>query len=469
MFFRKARENAPTVEEELEILSNRLEGSVYYEDKISTLNAILQESEVHPFAVGTYALKNVIHSMEEMEEVATQLAILKNVFACSHKLEFADITVNDLDNLRILCDCIKLQKNEKEAYDLLCKLSISELFSSQVLKITNIACYCTQMVRKGKTDLLPILIKEDLNFKKQIVFEGVFENILYTLERSYSKDVMCVLSTLLRDCSFNQNYFNELNWKSILKHLPEHPEEIFGVLTALVDLKNVEVQKLQNSVYKTTGLETAFRHKQWYLIYLMLKDNNAYTTEFVENILDFDDVAKNFNRYTYRKQNEACVLIDYLLHGNVNIPELNSYKIYAIQSLREQKIPVDILMKRSFEEIQSFDNARESAVFDALVFVIFNFDVSLSEKMVPVFINMFNDYTKPELHRNLCLISLLMFETPIESISINIYEIDYSLRKTRKILCNIDLNSEFYLIDEMIDMLLDNISALINKYTVPGK
>lgn len=467
MFFKRRHEaGSATTEEELEILSNRLEGSIYYEDKVGALNTLLKMSEIQPVATGTYALYNIIHSMKAMEDVSVQLSILRNILLCSHRLEFIDMIIKDLDCLEVLCDCIKSKKNGGDVHDLLCTLNTSELFPSQVLRIPDMAYYCVQMVRERKTGLVLSLIERDLDFKKQIVFEGIFEAALDVLGENYSRDVIHVVSRLLRDCPFNQNYFSELDWKIVTRYLSLHPEEVFDVLTALVDLKNIDVDRLQSSVHKAVGLPSMFKYRQWNLIYLVIKDNVLLTEKFIEDVLDLDEIARRHSTDTHRKQNEACVLINYLLfHRSLKIPDTGSYKVYGIQSLREQELPIDKFMRGAFEKIRRFGDMKLSTTFDMLVFIIFNFDAVLVEEMVPTFIDIFSDYTRPEAHRNLCLIALLMLEIPIERININSCGVVCSLKAMRRLLCNVNLSSEFYLIDTMAEMLLDNISDLVGRYS----
>lgn len=468
MFFKKeSKPEAPSAEEELEMLSNRLEGSVYYEDKMNTLDALLKMSDLHPVAAGTYAMKNVIHSMKDMDEASVQLHIIRNIFLCSHKLEFVDMIIEDLDCMKILCDCLKAHKNQGDAYDILCEMSTSQLFVAQIMKIPNIAHYLVQMIRECKTALLPVLIEKSLDFKSQVVFEGIFEALLEVLGKEYSREVVSILTLLLRNCPFNQNYFNDLDWRVLRMHLSH--QEVFDVLTSLVDLKNLQYPLLQSTVYSVVGLADISSHRQWLLIYLITKDCPEYLEEFVNKALSFDDMSRTFARDACARQNEACLLLNnILLHRVVQIPDLGSYKVYVIQSLREQEMSTSI-SRRTLEEVKSFENGSPAAVFDALVFVIFNFDVSLAEEFVPSFVEMFSDYTRLKIHRSLCLIILLMLDTPLERIGINTYGVAASLRETRLFLCAIDLDSAFYMTDEMVDMLLDNIGELIGRYSTQSR
>lgn len=464
MFFKKHVEPKPLgVEEELEILSNRLDGSMYHEDRVDALNRISEISEAHPVETGVYALQNVLHSMAEMEDVSVHLSVANNVFRCTHRLEFIDITVKSSETLKILFDCIRDGKRGGDVYDLLCLLSVSESFPSRAAGIPNIAYYCVQMVRDGRMGLIPRLVDGDLHFKKELTFMGVFEELLRILDERFLREAAATLQLLLRDCPFNQNYFDELKWGVILKHVEKHADDVFGVLTALIDLKNIEFGKLQCSVHRKVELGHLVRLRRWYLLYLVVKDNLDYTKELLDASA-LDSISEDLSRKTStRRRNEMYLLVDYLLlHSNFSFSKVDSYKIYTMKTLREQIIPTDSLVEKAFGVVSRFDSERRDVVFDALVFIIFNFEAGRAEGMISLLSGVFGDYTKPKLHRFLCLVVLLMLEAPVEKLGINRYTAAHLLRETRALLISIDLDSEFYLTDEMVDLLTSSIGDLIN-------
>ncbi|WEL39165.1 general vesicular transport factor [Encephalitozoon hellem] len=463
MFFKKHTEPKPLrVEEELILLSNRLSGSIYYEDQADALSKVLEMSGVYPIEVGVHALQDVIYSMEKMEDVSIHLDILNNILGCTHRMEFIDIIVKNPETLRILCDCIKNEKKEGEIYDLLCVLSASELFPLKAIGIPGMAYHCAQMIKEKKMGLIPRLVEQDQNFKRELTFMGIFENLLKVLQDGFSKDAMSTLVLLLRDCPFNQNYFDELKWDFILKFIDKHPGEVFDVLSSLIDLKNTDCRKLQSSVYEKIDLALVLKSKRWSLLYLIIKDNRSYTEKLLETPI-FDKIEEELPKESLvRRRNEIYLLVDYLLFWNdFDASRLDSYKIYTMKSLREQSIPTGDLIERAFGIISQFDNREESATFDALIFIIFNFEKTRAEKMIPVLSGIFGDYTRPKLHRSLCLIILLMLEITVDGININRYTADHLLREARLLLCSIDLNSPLYLTNEMVDILVNNIGDLV--------
>ncbi|CAD26323.2 VESICULAR TRANSPORT PROTEIN [Encephalitozoon cuniculi GB-M1] len=464
MFFKKHAEPEPLrVEEKLSLLSNRLDSSIYYEDRLDALNRILEMSKAHPIEAGVYTLQDVIHSMERMEDVSIHLGILKNILNCAHKMEFIDIVVKNPESLKVLCNCIRSGKSEKEVYDLLCTLSVSESFPDRIIGIPNIAYYCVQMAKDGRIGLIPRLSCHDSNFKRELTFMGIFENLLKVLQDRFSKDAMSTLALLLRDCSFNQNYFDELQWDLILRYIDKHADEVFDVLSALIDFKNVEFKKLQSSVYGKISLTPALKFRRWGLVYLMVRDNQSYTEELLGTPV-LSKMEEDLSRgISNRRRNEIYLLIDYLLlSSDLDVSRLDSYKVYTMKSLREQQIPTNDLIEGAFEIVAQFDSREESETFDALIFVIFNFERSRAEKMISVFSGIFEDYTKPKLHRSLCLIILLMLETPVDRISTNHYAADHLLREARFLLCSTGLDKRFYLTNEMVDILVNNIGDLIH-------
>ncbi|AFN83432.1 putative vesicular transport protein [Encephalitozoon romaleae SJ-2008] len=463
MFFKKHVEPKPLrVEEELGLLSNRLSGSIYYEDRADALSKILEMSRTYPVEVGVYTLQDVIHSMEKMEDISIHLDILSNVLRCTHRLEFIDIVVKNPETLRILCDCIKCGKKEKEVYDLLCILSTSELFPRRAVGIPGMAYHCVQMAKEKKMRLIPRLVEQDQNFKRELTFMGIFENLLKVLQDGFFKDAMSTLVLLLRDCPFNQNYFDELKWDFILNFIDKHPGEVFDVLSCLMDPKNTEFKKIQTSIYGKVDLRLVLKFKRWSLLYLIVKDNKSYTEKLLENFV-FDKIEEELSKEAFvRKRNEIYLLVDYLLFWNdFDASKLDSYKIYTMKSLREQHISTNDLIERAFETICQFDNKEEGASFDALIFIIFNFEKTKAEKMIPTLSEIFGDYTRPKLHRSLCLIILLMLEINVDRIGINHYTADHMLREARLLLCSIDLESPLYLTNEMVDILVSSIGDLI--------
>ncbi|ADM11946.1 putative vesicular transport protein [Encephalitozoon intestinalis ATCC 50506] len=463
MFFKKHEEpKALGAGERLNLLSNRLTGSIYYEDRADALEKILEMSKVYPVEVGVHALEDVICSMERMDDVSIHLKILSNVLRCIHRLEFIDIIVKNSESLRILCDCIGNGKSGKEVYDLLCVLSVSEFFSPKAVGIPSMAHYCVQMVKEKRMGLIPRLALGDLNFRRELTFMGIFENLLKELQDEFSRDAMSTLALLLKDSPFNQNYFNELRWDFLLKYIDKHPNEVFDVLSALIDLKNIEFQKLQSSVYRRIDLVVLLEFRRWDLLYLIVKDNQPYTEKLLETSV-FDKIEEWLPKETLTtKQNELYLLVDYLLFwSNPDVSKMNSYKIYTMKSLREQDISTNDLMEGAFKIIGQLDSREETVVFDALIFIIFNFEKSRAEKMISVLSEIFCDYTKPKLHRFLCLIILLMLETPVDRVNINHYTAYHLLREARFLLCSIDLNSPLYLTNEMVDILVNNIGDLV--------
>ncbi|KAH9410954.1 hypothetical protein HK407_09g13670 [Ordospora pajunii] len=462
MFFKRHAEPVSMcTEEELDILSNRLSDSIYYEDRVDALNEILKASKIHPVEVGVCALQSVINSMEEMEDVSMHIEVIKNTLDCVNRMEFIDIIVNNHSSLNAICTCIQENKEEESVYDLLCELSVSEAFPKCMSKISNAAYYCVRMVRKGKTELISRMIKYDVNFKKELTFAEVFENTLGMLRNGFSKEMMALLVLLLKDCTFNQNYFNELNWDVVLKYRAAHQNETGQVLASLIDLKNPDFSKIQCTVHKRIEMQSLVSSNEWRLIYLIIKDNAQYTQEALA-LISAENVANACNQKASTERNEAYLLADYLLmHDSFDLPEYDSYRICTLRCFHGKQASLESVTSKIISEIEMLDRMDMCSALDLLVFVIFNFETSWAGKITTKLIEIFNDYTRPDIHRNLCLIALMMLDTPMDSIGINRYAAAHILREARLQLCSLEYHSELYMADRMVDTLIDNVNDLI--------
>ncbi|KHN69089.1 hypothetical protein M896_090120 [Ordospora colligata OC4] len=462
MFFKRHAEPVNRcIEEELDILSNRLNDSIYYEDRLDALNEILKASRTHPVEVGICALQSVINSMREMEDVSIHIEVIKNTLECRSRMEFIDIIVSNHSSLGAICSCIQENKEEENIYDLLYELSISEAFPKCMPKIPNAAYYCVHMVKKKKTELISRLIECDVNFKKELTFAEVFENTLEVLRNGFSKEMMALLVHLLKDCTFNQNYFNELNWDAILKYRATHQNETDQVLSSLIDLKNPDFPRIQCSVHKRIEMQSLVNACEWRLIYLIIKDNAQYTQEAL-SLISSENIANACNQKAFTRRNDAYLLADYLLmHDSFDLPEHDSYRIYTLKCFHGRQLSLESIASKMISEIDMLDRIDECSVLDLLVFVIFNFQASWADKITIKLVEIFNDYTRPNIHRSLCLIALMMLDTPIDSIGVNQYAAAHILRETRLQLCSLSQHPELYMTDHMVDTLIDNVNDLI--------
>jgi hypothetical protein len=459
MFFnRKPKMETLSPEDELELLSGRLETSMYHEDKVDSLGLILDMSKEHPVLVGTHVMQPVIRSAGEMDEVSMHISILRSILGSVYGREFVDMLLVDLQSLDILCGCIRKSKCAEDVYELLCSLSCSELFTTQILKIPSVAHCCTLMARQGKTRLLQILADGGPDFKKQLIFEGVFENIVDAFREKPSDELLIALAQLLKNCSFGQDYFIELDWTLILSY---KKALVYRVLIELVDLKNTQIRRLQSSIYRAIGLTRPYKHGQWCLLYKMICGNPEYTGEFVDTILVLDNMLSHCSPLS----NPAVVLLEYILsYRLLKVPDVGSFQVYSILSVKDPDFDRNTKLKSAYECIIAHGGASDQCLFHTMVFILFSLDASFPEPVSLCLIEVFNDYTRPLPVRNLCLLALLILEVDAEKVPLNAHGVVECLRGLRIFLSSIDHSSTFFLTDGQTNILIENICSLVDRY-----
>lgn len=524
MFFRQKIDKNIENDDDLETLVLRLETSSYTEDKLDTLQLLYDYSLRDPISTGTYSLNAIIESIKDLEDISYNMKILLTVFKSAYRCEFVDLLLKKDDNIEILID--NYTKDSDMIYELLKILSESEKFTKRLILCKNVSYYLVKGLDDGKYEVVLKVIPISEDFRKQLLFEGIFEKIQSKLEDQYYELCMTLTETLLKDNHFNQNYFIETNWTVYLKYLQSKTYEVFKVLSSLVDNTNGNIHYIKKQIYRVVDFPTCVKYEQYLFIYRMIYNDLFFLNEYIaiynkvsfeesvgrilkEEMNSIADVQRESSttsievtkvylviyyilnnqiiKFKQKDANTALLLIsevliysdlytkadEYLrsqenkqiangltdsnytntfndlLYRNITKDEDLFYSLLLIFTVRD--IPTDCLV---FENIPININT--------ILFILFSFDSPKVQPITQSIVEIIYDGSKEYNLKCFCVLLCLMHD-----IRLNFNDsmcLKY-LKKTRFFLSSIDVQSNFFLPDDCINILLDKINEIILKYS----
>lgn len=284
-------------------LTNQLEGSEYYEDKLAALKGINVIANQNAFVVGVYALEPIINAMETMDDITIHKGLLGKIFRSRDKEAFIEILIKRRSNVEILFDRYKETQN-------LCKivsngngecifniLKDRPVIHDMVDNIENSVCFLYHFITPAN--------------KEFFIYEGLLEKLIDVINENNYKDCLKTIEYVLHDSIRAQVYFLELDWIPRLKNY-----NIVNICTNLMNSKNGNLKRIQalilseNLIYLEDG---AFLHNfifrnptnlveienTGFDIYRVLSDmhegnsNNLITLELFSEVVKFKKVNIN--------------------------------------------------------------------------------------------------------------------------------------------------------------------------------
>ncbi|KAF9763312.1 hypothetical protein NGRA_1356 [Nosema granulosis] len=458
MFFKQKPDKHIEEDEDLETLVLRLETSSYTEDKIDTLQLLYEFSRKDPISTGTYSLNAILDSIKDLDDIHYSIQILLTVFRSIHSLEFTDLFLKRDENIEILVE--NSSKDPEKVYEILSIMAENDRFKERLLLCKNISYYLVSGLDENRYEVLQKVIPVSEQFRKQLLFEGIFEKIESKLEARYSEWCMLLIEMLLEDKHFNQNYFIETAWTVILNYIDTRATDVFRLLNCLVDNTNGNIQYIKKNVYKFVSFDLAIKKKQYNFIYSMIYNDLFFLKEFIGiyNKYTFKEITNSFlkqyakdvnvekldvkdienlgveteNNVVQDNINKTYLIIYYILNNetisfneNQNsalllISEVliysNSFGQYPvnintaseINSLLYKNITKDLslfyklLLILTVRDIPTENCIRENINIDinTVLFILFSFDTSRVEPISQSILEVINDDSKDALSKD---------------------------------------------------------------------
>jgi hypothetical protein len=490
MNFFKTRQktNELSLEEELEIYNNRLETSQYLDDKLDALRCIEEVSRKNIFLVGVSSLDVVAKSLRNMDDVTIHKNILCDTFQSENGKEFVDIFLKDESNVQIILEFICNEKCLDEMDEILLillkndSMKVSNLLSS----MPSFPSAITSLISHSKFKAFPFLLESNGHFKKSCVFEGILEglfNAMEIVEGKNLKEPLGIITLLLKDSTQNQNYFFELKWRRILmKCMEVEPDGVFLLFNTLLDPKNNQFGRFQESLMDDKIIELAIRNDKFDFLYSMILNNPRNSKYLIENTVDSNIVVnKYFTTQNVQLGNALILFISEVLkYKNISIPKLDessrryfhflSTVFFVLKDIEcESKVrnTVDFLFKSLLTEeflsgciflmtmLKDMSDVESCGYF--LFLILISDFIMIEDSLLLILIEFIGDENRSNIERGLCCLLLTSYFYKNEIFKMNdSFVFDY-LKKLRVELSVVDLEKEVYFIDEICEYLMQKI------------
>lgn len=449
-----------TIEEEIEILHNRLVSSTYNDDKIQALEDLYPYSLSNPAIVGTQCIKSIYESMAKMDFIDIQLRLLRHIINGSYKEEFTEIIFSEENSIDILID-LDLDK----------VLEFFNIFSTEFFyKKLAIHPKCTEflgvLIEKNLPEILLQVINKNSEIKERLVFEGVLEKIIVKLENNSTAQrsgFETLFYLLINNSILNQNYFikSELFKYSLFYTMP-YKKQIYDILSLIINPKNSRFREFQKTLFIPKFIHKAVENKHYLFLSLISLDNIAGMKLLLDRYINInnliDDVELEINLQVNKKtstvnNNQFVDNFNDLHFSNSAFSFLTQCKsilskeitsnfklkhCYKINLLFGINIPDEIILK-------DIENNKIST--ELLVYLLFE-DNYVDIKLIDI-------STLEGIEHNLCL--MLYLANNIE-LDMNVYTVIDELKNFRKLLCSNIIINEYF-----TETLIINVCDLIKE------
>ena len=224
--FQVFRKNAPSTDEKLQVLVNRLKTSTYEEDKVESLNKIFEEIEANSLKVCNIGLFQIIESMKTMENIKPHINIFKKLIELSQGDEIISLMTKS-ENI-----CIFKSISIKDFANIL-EILNSKKFYRILASDNDIFKMITSFYKNEYHDLVINFIKFEPNLKNVMIFEGFMDilvNDLYKTDKNYK-----IIRVFLENSNEAQNYFIK---SGLLKAFKKPQIEDFNVFDLVLNQLN---------------------------------------------------------------------------------------------------------------------------------------------------------------------------------------------------------------------------------------
>lgn len=501
MFFSKPSKQQEEHEDDLETLVLRLETSCYTEDKIDTLKLLYEYSLKDPISTGTYSLNSVIDTMKDLDDISYNVKILKSIFSSGLAFEFIDLFLKREENLNIIINC--WANGQNEVNQVLELMSIHKTFKNKLIQCKNISFYLVTGLDNDNFKILMEVIPLSQNFRQQLIFDGIFEKLLLKLQFKYVDWCMKLICLLLRNNHFGQNYFIETNWTTILKFTKQKTQEVYDLLICMVDLTNTNIKYIKENVYKVVNLKESIEKQQYYFCYLLISNDALYLKDFIEifnnECTNFDGIDGEIDRTilllhcftknrlidlnnrsnTFQFNSALLLLSEVLFHIDKSlISKADKYleSVGIVESKTEEaKTEEDISLEKHFEdttlpykllliftlrELSANTVQVQTVNIDSILYILFAYDTTKVQSMSSLLTEIIYDDTQDENLISFCVLACLMHDIRL---NMNNFCLLKHLKRLRFILSSIKIDSEFFIIDECSNILIDKVNELVFK------
>jgi hypothetical protein len=518
MFFFGNDTSVNEEEDNIEILISRLEHSEYVEDKMDALYELEKYADKNILETGTYGLLPLIESIPDLQDISYNLKILHKVFTSVYSDEFVDLLIKNHESLDILISNRK--KDYEGLYNLMKVLVLNKEFCKRLVLVKNVAHYCVKQIEFGRLEMIQNMINLSHNFDKEIVFEGVFEKLINLFtdsvenhQNNLSEDIINLISKLIENNHFNQNYFIETDWNK----LPVNNDTMM-IFCGLVDNTNNNVNYIKDSLYRYIKFSKALEIKEYEYIYNMILEstkylnlffeiyysddairgdvttNDAIRSDVVTNDVINDGLVNNDVINDDHINDHVIIIIWYLINNRILRFKKNGFeylicseilKYYSDKLIEDSKRYTKICKKSEYDKYErSIQDNPDLLSHILLLFSFRNIDHSLNisltninENTVIYFIILSNtedikensayiidkinseniDKTLKKYYIFLCILHNI-------NINYNKFHKKKFLKDFRRLISEEDINSEYFIIEEAKNILLDKINEMICLY-----
>ncbi|KAF5140014.1 vesicular transport protein [Vairimorpha ceranae] len=482
MFFFKGSVDNDNEEESIDLLISRLEHSEYLEDKYDALEELEKLSAKNIIEVGTHGLQPIIFSTNELSDISCQFRILASIFTSEYSDEFIALLLKNQELIEILMN--NRHKDSTGFFNLLLILTLNLDFCKTFVKIKDASHYSVNLIDKNNIDIIKRLIKIDNNFDKEIVFDSIFEKLINGVPNNSS--FVNLILELLENNHFNQNYFVETDWYKMLTC------GYFNILNILIDNTNNNIEYIKDNIYRYYSFDKALKDKNYEYIYKMIYKSRSYRKILSEIFYSetYEDIfTVNFedNIEHNEEVNEFILLTYYFMHKKILKfqPTGFVYLIYSELLWDLKSIPKILISQSKYKCIVEqiyYSSHSVSRLLLLYVFrnIEFNLELSLIDfnlqtsiyhlimadtnyvlEHLSFFKEKIYDQNENVLLKKICILLCCIHEIKINFNKAYIIE---NAKYIRKFLINLSLDSDFYLIDEALILIIDKINELINLY-----
>ncbi|KAI4291483.1 hypothetical protein PAPHI01_0757 [Pancytospora philotis] len=280
-----------TIEEELDILNNRLSSATYEEDIVDTLEEIHAYSLRAPTAVGTMCLQNVYKTLGTMQCAKAQLGIIRNVVAGELRGEFTEMIFADPGSSELL---MGLQVRDIAA---LCDVFRSDYFFQRIAENERVGRLLMAFIDNGLAEQVGPFLRARPQLGKQLVFEGGLEKIIgrhaaHTGRESERRALEELMRVLVGSSIMVQDYFLEsrLHAHAVFAS-PRHAQLALDVFSLLLNPLNDNFSKIQDQLLVPYFVRSAVFHKSYRFLSLLALGNPHNANTVCQQYLDLAVVA----------------------------------------------------------------------------------------------------------------------------------------------------------------------------------
>lgn len=481
MFFFRKTSHSNEDEVNIEMLILRLDHSEYKEDKIDALYQLKERVDENIQGIGKYGINSIITSINDLDDIEDSLFILSKLLNCKHNDEFIDILLKESHNIDFLI--LNKNKSKENIYKLLKCLSNHSKFTYSFIKSKYAANYVIELINEEKYDFICKIINLDIYFDKQLVFEGIFEQLIVNFLNCKDFEIIKIIIQLINKNHFNQNYFIETEWYKM-----KEDKSFILIVNALLDNTNNNINYIKDSVYKFYDINQALEKKNYKFLYFLTCQNAKYfsmlqekfNTETLEDVIPY--CCKNDDTKTI-SQNDECSYIEILSYYLLNRKFLqfnhNDFSYFLISDILENEYEKILnKIKKNSGKFQNIKNLNTDSLYNLYIILAFkcnmsdfNFDIqdfnrntvlsflllaekNFIEQNCKNIVNIIYDESNDLIFRYYCVLICCINEINIK------YNNFYKTKILKELRKNI-LNNDYFIIDEALNVIVEKIGELI--------